>query len=253
MEALGLTTCFYNFMHKYLDDPSYTRPSPSTSTSPPKGPYTSTLTILHHIRSDDRFSDIPSTPGAIGLQDLFTSHEGAILEHWNSWALPDPDAQFKDAAATPVALLVGTAYPSEEEKEYDFFLVHLLTTSHAIRVLLPLLPAQHHIPLLRQWWLFVIAVYIAQGRPDVNVGRFVDREVEGKGWEDVEREAREGRWRFDAHFVKALRSMRVAAGTWEGDEEMGVFYLRAAVRMSEEFRGWGGFGALGEEEGGGGH
>ena len=248
MEALGLSACFYNFMHKYLDDPSYTRP-PSTSSAYP--PQTETLKILENIRSDVRFDDIPSTPGAIGIADLFKSHEKAILEHWNSWALPHPDEQFKEAATTPVALLVGTAYPSEENKEYDFFIVHLLTTSHAVRILLPIFPPQHHIPLLRQWFLFLIAVYIAQGRPKVDVSRFVDKDLKGRGWEFVEKEAREGKWSFDAHFVKALRSMEVAARTWGGDEKMKDFYLKGAVRMAEEFSGWGGFGALGEEEGGG--
>ena len=123
--------------------------------------------------------------------------------------------------------------------------MHLLTTSHAVRVLLPIIPPKYHVALVMQWWLFVVAVYIVQGRPPIEPERFLGHDISSKGWDWVDKEAKEGKHSLDAHFVKALRSMQVAAKTWEGKKPE-QFYLKAAVKTAEEFKGWGGFGALSE-------
>ena len=196
------------------------------------------------IREDPRFDDIPNKARAIELEELFETHEAAVLEHWNSWQLSQPKAQFEESQRTPISLLVGS-HNSNGSKDYDFFLVHLLTTSHAVRVLLPIIPPQHHVTLVKQWWLFVVAVYIIQGRPAVDRERFLGHDIGSKGWDWVDKEAKEGKHSFDAHFVKALRSMQVAAATWK-DSDPEQFYLKAAVKTAEEFNGWGGFGALSE-------
>jgi hypothetical protein len=46
-------------------------------------------------------------------------------------------------------------------------------------------------------------------------------------------------------FVLACRSMQEAAKTW-GDEDQ--YFLKAAVKLSDEFNGWGGFSASSEDE-----
>ena len=137
------------------------------------------------------------------------------------------------------------AQTPKDDKSYDFFAVHLLTTSHAVRVLLPLLPSKFHIPLVRQWWLFTLLVYIAQLRPKINIDLIKLVELEGRGWEFVTEKAVKGKYRTDAHYVKALRSMHEASKTW-GDGNQ--YYLKAAVKMAEEFDGWGGFGPRDIEE-----
>lgn len=76
-----------------------------------------------------------------------------MLEHWNAWQVEDPRAQFEESQKAAVALLVGTPRPGGREGKYDFFIVHLLTSSHAVRILLPLIPAKFQVPLVRQWWL----------------------------------------------------------------------------------------------------
>ena len=163
-----------------------------------------------------------------------------MLEHWNAWQLPDPKKQFEDSQYAAVALLVATnAYKSS--RSYDFFLVHLLTTSHAVRILLPLIPAKFHVALVRQWWLLTLAVYIAQIRPKIELKDITNYDVEAKDWVWVHKQAVEGKWSLDAHFVKGLRAMKEAAQTWGDDEQ---YYLKAACRLGGEFDGWGGFGPL---------
>ena len=48
-----------------------------------------------------------------------------------------------------------------------------------------------------------------------------------------------GEYYTDAHYVKALRALMVAEETW-GDDG-GQLYLKGAIKLAEEFDGWGGF------------
>lgn len=229
MEALGLATTSYNFLHRYLDDPSYTKPSTYSNSSP--------IEILQKVAEDKRFDNLFDHQGADNIEPLLENHEAAILEHWNAWHLPNPKKHFEESQYAAVALLVAT----HDQNAFDFFLVHLLTTTHAVRILLPMIPAKFHVPLVRQWWLLTLVVYIAQIRPKIDVKRIMDYDVKGKDWNWVIKQAVEGKWAQDAHYVKGLRAMEEAAKTW-GDGEQ--YYLKAACKLGEEFDGWGGFGPL---------
>ncbi|KAK0640409.1 Questin oxidase [Lasiodiplodia hormozganensis] len=246
-EALVLATCFYNAQHKYLDDPSYTRPPPPTNPAS-----TSPLTLLTRLQHDARFDGLypHGDKGDENIAILLASpaHEAAVLEYWNALDVPsDPTRIFESVQRAAVEVLVGTKKGEEEEavegeegdEKYDFFLVHTLTTSHALRHLLPSMPARWHVPLVRQWWLLVLTVYVAQHRPGIERERIDGVDLAGRGWAFVVEQALHGRWRNDAHYVKGLRAMKNAAETW-GDPEQ--FLLKAAVRFATDFNGWGGFG-----------
>ena len=197
MEALAMGSTSYNFLHKYLDDPSYTKPSVYSTTSP--------LEILHKITDDTRFDGLFDSRGSSNIEPLFRDHENLVLEHWNAWTISDPNKQFADSQEAAVALLVRTVKPGTHA--YDFFMVHLLTTSHAVRILLPLIPKKFHIGLVRAWWLLVIAIYVAQLRPKI------DEDIEVKpaqGWKYVEDKAVNGAWSTDAHYVKGMLPFSVA-------------------------------------------
>ncbi|KAF2836371.1 hypothetical protein M501DRAFT_997136 [Patellaria atrata CBS 101060] len=234
IEALALGACFYNSLHKYLDDPSYTKPSSYSSKD--------LLEILQKIQDDLRFDKLFNEPTAGNIDELLEKREAAVLDHWNAWDISDPKKQFEDSQKVAVSLLVGT---QTEDSKYDFFLVHLLTTSHAVRILLPLLPPKFHIPLVRQWWFFTVLVYITQLRPTIKLDRIEKYDLKGRDWKFVEHKALSSKWAFDAHYVKALRSMKEAAITW-GDD--GQFYLKASVKFADTFTNWAGFGLMGNDE-----
>ncbi|KAK5712311.1 hypothetical protein LTR15_011890 [Elasticomyces elasticus] len=247
IESLALAACFRNEWHVYLDDPKYTKPAAN--------PTDSLFTILDRVSRDPKFENLfKGERGSDNISTLLANEEAsaAALEYWNSWDLKKPTDHFAESQKVAVALLVAAQSPGNEDKKYDFFAVHLLTTSHAVRVLLPTLPTKHHVPLIRQWWLFTLLVYIAQLRPHINIDLIKLVELEGRDWDFVKKVALKGKYRTDAHFVKALRCMHEASKTW-GDG--GNYYLKAAVKFAEEFGGWGGFGpadsALAVEEGGG--
>ncbi|KAI9779995.1 MAG: hypothetical protein M1816_003277 [Peltula sp. TS41687] len=235
IEALGLTALCYGEIHKYLDEPSYTRPSPH--------PTKSAIELLQRLQTDERFDNVLSTQGpSSNAPVLFQHHEDLLLEYWNSWTLTDPTSQFEESQRAAVLMFVGTVVPGHTG--YDFFLVHLLTTSHAVRILLPFIPKKFHLLLVREWWLFVLSTYISQLRPVVKDEYITDYELEGRDWSWVDKTALTSRHRNDAHYVKGLRAMKEAARTW-GDEH--DWYLRAAVRYADEFESWTGFGPEGEE------
>jgi hypothetical protein len=189
VEALALGSCFYSSLHKYIDNPAYTRPGGSKSL----------LEILGRVRGDKRFEGLYDHRSG-DVSKVFEEQEDALLEHWNAWDLSNPKEQFEESQKTAVALLLASDPP--EAGKFDFFIVHTLTSSHAIRILLPLIPAEHHINLVQQWWLFTLAVYIAQLRPEIELNKINDYSLEGRNWKHVVDRALKSTHSLDAHFVK---------------------------------------------------
>lgn len=224
IEGLGLACVQYNFFHKYLDNKSYTKKSPFSSQSP--------LQLLTKAAHDARFNSLPENPSFEKLETIFNDYEDVILEYWNAWEIEDPSTQFHMSQQAAVLLLVGTVQPGTHA--FDFFLVHLLTTSHAVRILLPFIPGSHHMTLVREWWLLVLAVYIIRGRPIPDANNIED-DIKGRHWNYVQEKALNSEYAVDAHFVKAVRAMREAANTW-GDTDQG--FLKAALTFVDGFRGW---------------
>ena len=238
IESLVLGACFYNDWHVYLDDPKYTKPAPNPSDS--------LFTILDRVARDPKFDNLSDHQGTDNIEKLLANPEmaAAALEYWNSWQLKSPTEQFSESQKLATALLVAAESPTGDTHK-DFFTVHLLTTSHAVRVLLPTLPSKYHVPLVRQWWLFTLLVFIAQLRPKINIDKIKLVDLDGRDWKWVTEKALKSKYNTDAHFVKALRSMHECSKTW-GDGNQ--YYLKAAVKMAEEFDGWGGFGGRDADE-----
>ncbi|CAD6505676.1 BgTH12-01166 [Blumeria graminis f. sp. triticale] len=230
IEALAEASVSYDFLHKYIDDPSYTKPSTNSSKC--------LLKLLNNIRQDNRLDDLINTSGFSNFDILFTKCEDIILEHWNSWSIENVVEQLQSSQDIAIALLMQTLHPGVHT--YDFYIAHVLTTTHAIRVLLPLIPESFHVNLLRQWWLMTISVYIMQLRREINASTEIPT-IE-KSWSHVEQKALTGVWSTDAHYVKTIRAIKEAATTW-GDPNQN--YLAAAIKFADDFEGWR-FGGEGE-------
>lgn len=228
VEALSLAATCYNFLHKYIDDSAYSRPVSKMSKSP--------LEILERVHNDSRFDNVCDGPGSDKMETLFQQKESLILDYWNSWDITNPVQQFRDSQWAAAGLLSATV--GCDDPSYDFFLVHALTGSHAVRIILPFIPAAYHLLLLRQWWLFTLAVYITQMRPVIAMNSITEYDIEGRDWTWVDLAAIQSKWSCDAHFVKALRALKEAAQTW-GDED--TFYLKAAIKFADQFNHWFGF------------
>ncbi|KAI9769626.1 MAG: hypothetical protein M1840_003863 [Geoglossum simile] len=226
IEALGLCAINYDFLHKYLGNPLST-PTPALN------PSSSILAIFARISEDSRFSGLSTHPGSSKIEALFGKHEEAILEYWNSWEIKDLGKQFEESMDSAILLLTTTnrkSYPT-----HDILLARLLTTCYALRVLLPIIPADWQAPLVMEWWLFSIAVYIAQLRPKINESYVRDYDVKGRGWEWVTDTAIKGQYSKDMQYVTAIRAMREANTLWG---EKNGWYLKAAVKLADDFAGW---------------
>ncbi|KAI5302238.1 hypothetical protein KEM56_000885, partial [Ascosphaera pollenicola] len=243
VEALVLATTSYDDNHKYIESPTYLKGPALYSTK-------SILEILTKIRNDSQFDGIIRRPGYQNIELLFSKYEGVLLDHWRAWDLTpvqhangksNLNSQFQQAQYAAAALVVAssTSYVDKDdnEKKHDFFLLHILTSLHAIRVLLPIIPTEFHVSLLRQWHLIVISLYITQLRPNVDPGEIARYPTRGRDWSWAEMQALTGEWAADAHFVKAVRAFKAAGATWEEEK---WWYLRAALKFIDEFRGWGG-------------
>lgn len=229
MEALGLAATCYNNIHNYLDDPVPNKIEASYHS-------TSVFEIFDKVRSDKQLDGLFVTPGDHNIEKVFSDREGVLMNHWNAWVLENPIEQFRESQELAAALLVSTH--KDVSEKYDFFLVHVLTTSHAVRVLLPLIPAKFQIPLVRQWWLVTLAIFIAQLRPEIPLDSVREFDLKGRDWDWAAEKAVKGEHSTDSHYVKAIRAMREMASTWGDHDE---FFLKAAVKFAEEFSGWGGF------------
>ncbi|KAH8732834.1 hypothetical protein GQ44DRAFT_601600 [Phaeosphaeriaceae sp. PMI808] len=238
IEALTLSACFYNPLHKYIDDTRYTTPSLYHRDDRQQ---TDLFDLLDRVRKDKRFDGLYNYRSG-DISKVLEEREEAFLEYWNGWEISKPTEQFEQTQAVAMAMLMET--PPPEKGRFDFFFVHVLTSSHAIRILLPLIPIKFHVNLLRQWWLFALAVYIAQTRPCVGQDSLVEgHDSKGRDWKHVVHNALNGRHSKDAHYVKSLRCLKVCAETW-GDENK--LFMKAAIRFVDEFEGWGGFGTEGD-------
>ena len=71
-----------------------------------------------------------------------------------------------------------------------------------MRVILPEIPAEWHVRLFQQWWLFAIMVYIIQVRPEIRDDTIADYDLKGRDWEWVVGQAVDSKAALDAHYVK---------------------------------------------------
>ena len=240
MEALTMACTQYSFFHKYLDEPAYTQPSKLTGNSPTE--------LLQMLSKDTRLTKLPAQIGLEDVEKIFDDHKDLVVEYWNGLDMTDPTKGFEACQEAIVALLVATVRPGTHA--YSFVLVHLLTSSHAVRTLLPHIPSEHHINLVREWWLLAIALHIVTGRRTIDPD-YVEKDLKGKHWTYVEDKALNSRWNTDSHFVKgksshpclvvfqltiiACRTLKECSRTWGDVHER---YLAAAVTFVDNFNGW---------------
>ncbi|KIX98342.1 uncharacterized protein Z520_05643 [Fonsecaea multimorphosa CBS 102226] len=248
MEALGLAaTCYDEKLAILLETATSASTSASQSANKPLTYSTNNLfEVFARIHGDSRLDGVFEHLGGDNLTHLLSDPAltSILLEHFRAWQIVDPTKDFAQSQALATALLIASG-PSVGGHGWDFFLVHLLTTSHAVRILIPFLPdSQHHVPLVREWLLISLAIYIAQLRPLIKTEYITEFDLQGRDWDNyVTRQAVEGKSKFSAHFVKACRAMREAERVWGGHADDDKYYLKAAVKFASEFDDWGGFGA----------
>ncbi len=237
MEALGLAATNYDGrLAKLLESGA-----PVDKSANPLTYSTSNLfEIFARVNGDSRL-DGKFEHGSDNLSKLLEDKvlTSILMEHWSAWKITDPTKDFEQSQALATALLIASG-PSVGGNGYDFFLVHLLTTSHAVRILIPFFDAKYHVTLVKEWLLITLAIYIAQVRPLIKTSYITDMDLAGRDWDFVNKTALEGPYKFDAHFVKGCRAMKEAEKVWGENGPNGEqrYWLKAAVKFAGEFSGW---------------
>lgn len=226
-EALSLGCTEYDYTHKFLDSPP-----PDNSTYKTQ----QLADVIARIQEDSRFDGYSEHPGFANIFVLWAKYEPEVLEHWNALVVDDVPGQLKDWLHTAALLALGTA---KSVGGYDFYLAHVLTVGHAIRILLPYIPEQHRATTMRQFALFAIFVYLAQLRPKIELCEGVSVNGDCDSWDDIYRKALASEWYKDVHWPKVTRALKEVALVRGSDDE---FYRRAAMKFIAEFKGWAGFG-----------
>ena len=220
----------------------------SSITRSPGRPTSNLLELFSQVHHDETLPTF-DYPGDDNLPSILRTekHLNTIQAYLNSWDDQSIASGLVQAQKLASLVLIATS-PQVGGHGYDFFLVHLLTTLHGARVLVPHFPKQHYPTLMRGWLFTAFLIYTTQNRPRLDPTYVTEYDLNGRNWQYVRRQALEGPHASDAHFVKACRALMEAPETSsQMDPQDQVWFLKCAVRFASEFRGWGGFMLRGPE------
>ncbi len=217
-EALALSAGCYDFFHEVID-----------KLKPPKFGSKSALAIFQDLRSDDRLP-LFDEPGPSNLEPSVKTSTDVVLSHYDQWLINvnNLEAIIEELFDLTVYLYGATHKP--DQIEFDFFILHLLTSMHAIRVIYPHLNdqqmAQH---LLWQLFYFASIVYIAQLRPEINKTLIHDYKLseDKQNWDYVIDRTVNTSLAEHVHLVKVVRALRDAEAAYGFKDGL---YLKTAVK-----------------------
>jgi hypothetical protein len=226
-EGLSLLCTDFSDFHQLVDHPQPEAASYRTS---------SLGEILDRVRHDPRFDGVVEHPGITNMGIVMQNCGAAVIEHWNAWEVTDPLQQLEQFCDLSTVLSMTT---SDAAQEFDFYIIHLMTGAHALRVLWSRFPPDRQAPMLREFAIFAIAIFICQQRPAFGIEPIEAVETKGRDWNWVKKTGITHPGRFDVHFFKVVRAPIAFKDTY-GEKD--GFYLKAAIKFLDEYRGWTGFG-----------
>ena len=113
---------------------------------------------------------------------------------------------------TASMLIFGAGAIREQGIKLDFFLLHALTSIHAIHSLIPILTPQELVELLRGHIIATLAWYVSRGRPSLQVDLLLNYEISestksaANPWLDIFQRAILAP---EAHIIKVIRACSV--------------------------------------------
>jgi hypothetical protein len=217
-EALALSAVCYNYFHEVID-----------KLKPPKFGSKSALTIFQDLRSDDRLP-LFDAPGVSNLEPSVKTSTDLVLSHYDQWFMNVNNLETTIEELFDLTVYLYGATHKVDQIDFDFFLLHLLTSMHAIRMIYPHLNdrqlAEH---LLLQFFYFASIVYIAQLRPEINKTLTLDYKLgdDRLNWDYVIERAVYTNLAEDSHLVKVVRALRDAEAAYGVKDGL---YLKTAVK-----------------------
>ncbi|KAI8050245.1 hypothetical protein BDF22DRAFT_696244 [Syncephalis plumigaleata] len=199
--------------------------------------------IVAQVAEDKEFDKIALSATGTGFSDKLEAvwnRRDLLRKYYNKVAINEDnlDARLVELFETAVTAYVGSAH----HQRPDFFMVHGVTSAHAMSVVYKRLPITERVRLLRVEWLFLLLAYIVQGRPSLgHADEILQPYQQDYPWQRIIAEAIAAK---DQHAPKLVYSMMCAEkafGEQNGRWRVAAALTTNAIRVNDdwEFTGHG--------------
>lgn len=197
------------------------------------------LKIVNDIHNDSRLDGIKDRlDGRFDRVNLFKFFAPEVKEYAGKLKITDIKTTIKDLLRS--SAFVFSCSHKDGNPQYSFFLLHLLTASHALYEIVnhphvgDLFTQDQYHRLLQSMWIMFVVTYITEHRPLISRERVDKVTIESReaAWKDAIDQCLNGEQRYDLHFPKAMRALLVCDQLFPED---GEFYAMAAVTFGHAF------------------
>ncbi|KAJ1949205.1 hypothetical protein FBU59_001245, partial [Linderina macrospora] len=175
------------------------------------------MKVLDNIRHDKRIKDIPYETSFTEDTPLCDEIALEYLQQWKVYPTEESiELKFRELLRI-IALIYGATTPRGYKIQYEFFIMHLLTSSYFVPMTLDLLTIDQKVRVLRTFTFVVLHIYLLRRCPQFyrtdeiaadDVSFATDTEYsDNKEWQAVFDKAVQN---DDMHVAKAIR------GLWQG-------------------------------------
>ncbi|ORZ09906.1 hypothetical protein BCR42DRAFT_423306 [Absidia repens] len=265
-EGLAMAACTENRFSPWISDSPALRDTvptiPAISTAPlqqreEKGDNNKTS-----IRQDSFFDAVLSANDENRLSKIFSQPRAVdrINDYRNQWkharawaTREDLNARVKELFSTAVVCHGATGFPAAKEDEHaqggvkiDFFMMHALTSSYFIQILVPHLLAEEAASLMQAHLFSTLVHFVMVGRPEVKIDRLL--EYVSPNFKSISPEQPHKHWAHlldatvdeEEHVIKAIRACAQAQILYNDDPDWfdDALYLKAAELTYDLHGNW---------------
>jgi len=162
-------------------------------------------------------------PGVDNLEITVKNSTDRVFIHYNQWNMNRENLEKMIEELFDLTVYIYGATHKPNEIEFDFFLLHLLTAMHAVRVIYTHInDKQIFEHILLQFFYFAIVIYISQLRPEINENLIYDYKIDNEknNWNYVIDRTLNTELINDAHVVKVVRALRDADKIYGNNKKM---------------------------------
>ena len=217
-EALTLSAVCYNYLHDVIDKLQL----PKFGSKP-------ALEIFQDLRSDDGMPMFDA-PGVNNIESSVKESTDLVLAHYNEWSIDANNIAEAIEELFDLSVYLYGATHKPDQVYFDFFLLHLLTSMHAIRTIHSHVNDHQVVEhILLQFFYFASIVYIAQLRPKIDRALIHDYKVDDtkNNWNYVIERTVNTELAEHSHFVKVIRTLKDAEAVYGVKNGL---YLKTAVK-----------------------
>lgn len=192
------------------------------------------LDIAKSTLNDTRFDGLVTFEDSPKFSTLLKKNPELVLEYAHKWSLPT-DSEGLLKKAVELMILGATVYagPQRPEKEIvlDFFLMHALTSSLFLPVVIKSVNSALGARVLRGKFAIDLAYFISRNRPKLHLEQFSSPSEFNKSWDQIFDLAIKHN---DEHVPKVVRALKQVE-RWDSNQTLGKGAYRAMASMTVDY------------------